>query len=398
MDAKEEKLKQFFEQIRGKGNPTAADIKNAAAAAGDVSGIMPEILSYAAGMGVDAAAELADLTKAQATIRKKAEEEEKGCIPHFERVTTAEIKPVAWIVKKIIERAAVVLVFGDSGTGKSFFAISLAACIATGTDFFGYPVKRRGAVLYVAGEGISGLSRRFYAWEIARNISLKDAPIFRYTGAANLIDRPEELSQAVKAHIEEHGEPRLVILDTWSRTIGGDDSNPQDAAAALAALDRIRVQYPKLTILIVHHSGHTAKDRARGWSGLFAAMDSVYRLEKFDTQIVITNTKQKEDAPVQPMAFELRNEKLPGVITEDEEQEYSACCEPCEYTPPERQPKGENQQAVITILQEQGSMDRMALYNAFNVETGKRKSQFDQTLNPLIDRKIVKLDGGILSV
>jgi RecA-family ATPase len=252
--------------------------------------------------------------------------------------------------------------------------------------------------LYVAGEGISGLSRRFYAWEIAYDISLKGAPLYRYTGAANLIDRPEELSAAIRAHIGDYGEPRLVILDTWSRTMGGDDSSPQDAATALGALDRIRAQYPELPVLIVHHSGHTAKDRARGWSGLFAAMDSVYRLERFDTQIVVTNTKQKEDAPVQPLAFNLHSIKLNGVISEDGEQEFSAYCEPCEYIPPEQQLKGENQQAVMEILREKGGMDRATLYNAFNAKTGKRKSQFDQTLNPLIDRKIVKFDGGVLSV
>jgi hypothetical protein len=318
--------------------------------------------------------------------------------PHFERIITAGIPAVAWIVKKIIERGTLILVFGDSGTGKSLFAISLAACIATATEFFGYPIKRPGAVLYIAGEGTSGLSRRFYAWEIARGVSLNNAPIFRYTGAANLIDRPEELSLAIEAHIEEHGNPRLVILDTWARTMGGDDSSPQDAATALANLDLIRARYPELTIVIVHHSGHTAKDRARGWSGLFAAMDSVYRLEKSDTQIVVINTKQKEDAPVQPLAFTIRGVELRGVVNEDGEQEYSAYCEPCDYIPPEQQPKGENQQTIIQILREQGGADRQALYDVFTAKTGKRKSQFDQALNPLIDRKIVNFDGGVLSV
>jgi RecA/RadA recombinase len=332
------------------------------------------------------------------TLEEEAKKNEVLRNPCFERIITSGIQPVAWVVKKIIERGALILVFGDSGGGKTFLAIFTAACVATGKNFFDYPVKRPGAVLYIAGEGASGLSRRFYAWEIASGVSLNGAPIFRYTGAASLIDRPEELSRAIKVHIEKNGEPRLVVLDTWARTMGGDDSSPQDAAAALANLDRIRAQYPELTILIVHHSGHTAKDRARGWSGLFAAMDSVYRLEKFDTQIVVTNTKQKEDASIQPLAFNLRGVKLHGVVNEDGEQEYSACCEPCEYIPPEQQPKGENQQVVIQILREQGSMDRAALYDAFTLKTGKRKSQFDQALNPLIDRKIVKFDGGVLSL
>ncbi|MDR0585760.1 MAG: hypothetical protein LBG26_00820 [Treponema sp.] len=67
-----EKITQFFEQLRGKGNPTAQNIYNAMAAAGDITEIMPEILAYCAGMGIDAAAELANLTKAQDTVRQEA--------------------------------------------------------------------------------------------------------------------------------------------------------------------------------------------------------------------------------------------------------------------------------------------------------------------------------------
>jgi hypothetical protein len=66
-----EKLKQFFEQLRGKGNPNAQDIRNAAAATGNVAEILPEILSYAAGMGIDAASELADFISAQEKARQE---------------------------------------------------------------------------------------------------------------------------------------------------------------------------------------------------------------------------------------------------------------------------------------------------------------------------------------
>ncbi len=44
---------------------------------------------------------------------------------------------------------------GPSGSGKSFFAIHLAMCVARGADFFEYPVKK-GGVIYQAGEGGAG--------------------------------------------------------------------------------------------------------------------------------------------------------------------------------------------------------------------------------------------------
>jgi hypothetical protein len=64
---KTEKLKHFFEQLRGNGNPTAQDIRNAAAATGNITEILPGILGYAAGMGINADAELNDLTRARET-------------------------------------------------------------------------------------------------------------------------------------------------------------------------------------------------------------------------------------------------------------------------------------------------------------------------------------------
>ena len=33
--------------------------------------------------------------------------------------------------------------------------------------------------------------------------------------------------------------PSLIILDTWSWNLGGDDSSPQDAAMGVSALDQI---------------------------------------------------------------------------------------------------------------------------------------------------------------
>jgi RecA-family ATPase len=106
--------------------------------------------------------------------RKKAK-----TAPHFERIDTANIQPTKWIVKKLIEAGSLNEIFGESGTGKSFLAISLASCVATGGDFFGYKTKRPGAVLYIAGEGKNGLERRFRAWQEHTGIRSRAR---RYTG------------------------------------------------------------------------------------------------------------------------------------------------------------------------------------------------------------------------
>ena len=89
-----EKLKQFFEQLRGKGNPTAQDIRNAAAATGNITEILTEILAYAAGMGIDAASELADFSNAQNTaLQEKTMRETAASLAEQSGALASETDP-----------------------------------------------------------------------------------------------------------------------------------------------------------------------------------------------------------------------------------------------------------------------------------------------------------------
>jgi hypothetical protein len=276
--------------------------------------------------------------------------------PHFERINTSNIPRIFWIVKKWIEAGSLNEIFGDSGTGKSFLAIFLAACVSIGVDFFGYKIRRPGAVVYIAGEGIAGLSRRFKAWEEFTKHSLKDAPIYRYTGVANLLEAATELMIALNSFTVDHDPPVLAILDTWAAVLGGDDSDPGDSLEGQAVLYKIRAKYPDLAILIVHHTGNGEKHRARGAYSLTAAMDTVFKVEKDkNDHLVIANTKNKEDATLPPLAYNIISVPLYDVEDEDNELVSSACIQRCEYEPISQVKKpglGTNQKRIISLIEE----------------------------------------------
>jgi hypothetical protein len=166
----------------------------------------------------------------------------------------------------------------------------------------GLQVKHPGPVLYLAGEGRTGLVRRFRAWSIARRIPLDNAPLFLNSGAVSLIDDVSMVSvvKALKALLKELDRtPALAILDTWSRTLGGDDSAP----SGVAALDALRGRFDNFAVVVVHHEGHT-KGRGRGWSGLRAAVDAEFRAERGKDELLrLECTKSKDTRPVDPMAF-----------------------------------------------------------------------------------------------
>ena len=248
------------------------------------------------------------------------------------------------------------MVFGDPGAAKSFYAIDLAACIATGKDFHGMEVKP-GPVVYIAGEGQNGIKRRFMAWGIRHNYNTDEAPIFISLMPAGLCDpdQAQWVINAIKQVSEDCGKPVLIVFDTVARNFGpGDENSTQDMSGFISGADLIREQ-SRACLLLVHHTGHGDKSRGRGAMALKGALDAEFRLEKDDLGTVrVTNTKMKDFKPPAPMAFKIRTVEL-GIIDEDGEEVTSAILDDTEYQPlPTTQGKngrGKWQNIAIEVLQ-----------------------------------------------
>jgi hypothetical protein len=113
----------------------------------------------------------------------------------------------------------------------------------------------------------------------------------------------EQVAECVADLASEHGQPRLIIIDTLARNFGvGDENSTSDMSRFIFAMDDLQARFPECTVLNVHHSGHGDKARARGAIALKGALDLEYRVEKTDSVIKLTNTKMK-DAEAPPDQF-----------------------------------------------------------------------------------------------
>jgi hypothetical protein len=259
---------------------------------------------------------------------------------HFEKIGNAAVMAVTWLITGVIELGAFFMVFGDSGTLKTFFAIAIAACIATGRDFYGHSV-RQGAVFYIAAEGKAGLVRRFTTWAQFYGVDISNAPLYHIVnGTVDLLNAAELLHEALESAIAgEIAMPLLVVIDTWSRALTGDDSDTKSASIGLAELDKIRAKFPGLAIIIIHHTGHKEKTRARGASLIHAAVDSEYHIKKLDDgNIYLENTKSKVSELAKPMAFKPKVVELLApdgkyLLNENLEIEKSLVLESIAYNP-----------------------------------------------------------------
>jgi phage/plasmid primase-like uncharacterized protein len=233
----------------------------------------------------------------------------------FSRADALELKEIEWVVEDYIESDSLAQVFGDPGGGKSFVAIDVACCVASGKAWHGHDVKQ-GAVFYIAGEGHNGLARRLKAWELGNSTSLSGVPLFKSHRAAQLYDTTDAamVAQSIKTLVDESGlEPSMIIIDTLARNMGGDENSTQDMNAFIQNMDTYLRQHYKCCVMVIHHSGATDKDRSRGSTALKGALDAEYKVQLDPASKTITfEPKKMKDAEMpQPKSFGITQVDLP---------------------------------------------------------------------------------------
>ena len=225
----------------------------------------------------------------------------------FVQVGQLQLSKPVYLIDGLIETGSMGLIFGDPGHGKSFLAVDMGLSVATGQPFHGHGTKQ-GSVFYIAGEGHNGLVRRFHAWAKHNGSPLDDALLFKSEGAAQFLDAvmAEAVTRAVADLAARHGAPALIIVDTLARNFGaGDENSTAEMGKFVAAMDQLRGNWPESVLLIVHHTGHSDKGRARGAIALKGALDFEYRIEKDGDVISLANTKMKDAEPPPQLNFNL---------------------------------------------------------------------------------------------
>jgi RecA-family ATPase len=197
----------------------------------------------------------------------------------LELVRFAHVKPRLDgrpLVKGLLEREQTSLVFGESGCGKTFFALDQDLHIAAGLDWFGRRVEQ-GSVVYVAAEAGRWIFNRIAAWRDAHKLDKKDIPFVVLPQAIDLSHPAAGDLQRLIDAIRGAGlgdNLAKVEIDTVSRVLsGGNENAPNDMGMFVSSLDRLRDEL-HCHVGGVHHSGKDQARGSRGHSLLHCAVDT----------------------------------------------------------------------------------------------------------------------------
>lgn len=313
-----------------------------------------------------------------------------------------------WVVKSLLPTQGLAIMYGQSGTGKTFLMLDLLLAIACSDEWFGHSITNT-SVCYVCLEGASGIRQRIDAWEKAKG---RPAPSnFRIiTNSFTLTDK-KDINDLAAAIIEGGSSGGVIAIDTLNAATPRMDENSSKEMGN--AIDNLRL-LQRLTSGLIMTSHHTGKDERQGMRGHSSLHGAI------DVQIYLKGTKSSRSWSLQKIRDyengETHNFKL--AIHElglDEDGEVTTSCTIESDTPKatgRRLPSGRNQRLVFnkistiigeackkaghSVLVSYESVIESAALALTEVDKHKRNSEAKKIVRGLINKNYfeTRIEGG----
>lgn len=314
------------------------------------------------------------------------------------RSDLANLPKAEYLVQGIVPKRGLVGIAGQPSTYKSFLALDLLGCIASGVRFHGVSVQQ-GHAVYIAAEGMGGLHKRVCAWEMHHGQKVPDErfAIIPDVVLLNLPDCLTKLIATLQARVEQYGSIDFILLDTLSRTFSGDENSPE-LAGYVRAIDQLREAFGA-AVGVVHHTPKDSSEKSgaqffRGHSSFFGAMDVGLSMRRRGAQVEFCPSEKepKDDEPLPNMLLRAQQVDLTGILPpkEDGTSPTSLVLVPCDAMPSSAEgaggevPKVEAARNFIINCLRGGAMAQADLWAAFDPEKQeKTRKQIGRAVDKL---------------
>jgi hypothetical protein len=198
-----------------------------------------------------------------------------------------------YLVKGLIPRTGLVVLWGPPKSGKSFWIFDLIMHVALDWPYRGRRVHP-GAVVYCAFEGQAGIEARCTAFR-KKFLMDHDEPIPFYLEPVtlDLVKDAPELARTIRHKLGNDLKPAAIVLDTLNRSLRGSESSDEDMSAYIRAANTLREAFD-CAVIIVHHCGIDGT-RPRGHTSLTGAADAQLAVRRDRAGHIVVTLEHAKD-------------------------------------------------------------------------------------------------------
>jgi hypothetical protein len=223
-----------------------------------------------------------------------------------------------YIVEDLIPENQMVMIIGESQTGKSFLGYHLGMCMARAVPFFGRRVLKPLGVIWAAYEAGQGASARMRAYRRFHGLELEDLPfgvlkepLPLWPNEPNVSALIEECNGIVRTRFR--GIPLgAIIVDTYNAATPGASEIDSEVVSKIRGYFYRIIKETGATLIIVGHTN--ASGKARGNEQLPNNVDTrikVSRKVRVEGREVIP-VKDDDGREIRTMKVEKQREGLDG--------------------------------------------------------------------------------------
>jgi RecA-family ATPase len=263
-----------------------------------------------------------------------------------------------WIIKDLLPENGIAILSGDPGSFKTWSTLHFAISIAKGAPVYDHFETRKGNVLIIDEEDGPPLLRKR-----AELLSAdKKSNIYFMVMRGFKTDHEDQIDKLFR-NIKKY-KIKVVIIDSLVRIHLGDENSSKDIARVFEVLRRLNTK--GITVLLNHHNRKKSADQKtdrssmRGSSDILAAIDCHLQIERRGNQLIISQTKNRNDQELKPFAV--------NFVSDEEKMVFTYAGE--DTTPQHKSDEAQNQ--ILKILTDKDDwLDRAEIDNQLNGKIGK---------------------------
>ncbi len=235
-----------------------------------------------------------------------------------EQLDSYEGDKISWIVDKFVKEGGVHIIGGRKKATKSWLALTLSYCVASGQKFLGQFGCNSGNILYLDREnGWIDLKVRNKMTKKGLDIE-KFQNVYFFSQNTLKLDNPLHLKM-IEQMIKQHN-IKLVIADTYRRFISYDENSAGDVSKFFIDMLKPLCERTNVAFVLIHHEKKGQKgqsqgddndkiDMLRGSSDFANYVDIIFQLERTGNKIKIINTSNRSAKEIEEFEVEIETDE-----------------------------------------------------------------------------------------